>query len=330
MRVSRLLTLTVLLPVSLLAACGTTDAAPAAPPAASSASASSGPVTVTDGRGKSVTLPAPATRVVSLEWNTTEDVITLGVQPTGVADIKGYGSWVTASPLAGTPIDVGTRTEPSLESVAEAEPDLIIGIVGSVPESAMEQMEKIAPVVLLIGADAKRPLELMKENFTTTAKLLGKDAEATRVLADLDAAVATGKQQITDAGKSGTPFSLSYIYAEGNSFSLRMHGPGSFAIAVASELGLTPAWTEAGDEGWGLSTLDIEGLTKLPAGTEFGYWGNADTEDPLADLAGNKLWQSLDFVKNDRVHKMGVGIWIYGGPASAKQWISDVTGAVAR
>jgi iron complex transport system substrate-binding protein len=329
MRPRSLLTLAAVLPVTLLAACGTTDV-PAAAPAASSASASSGPVTVTDGRGKTVTLPAPATRVVSLEWNTTEDVITLGVQPTGVADIKGYGSWVTASPITGTPIDVGTRTEPSLESVAEAEPDLIIGIVGSVPESAMEQMEKIAPVVLLTGADAKRPIELMRENFTTTATLLGKEAQAETVLADLDAAVAAGKRKITDAGKAGTPFSLSYIYAEGNSFSLRMHGPGSFAIAVASELGLTPAWTEAGDEGWGLSTLDIEGLTKLPAATEFGYWGNADTEDPLADLDDNRLWKSLDFVKNDRVHKMGVGIWIYGGPASAKQWISDVTGAVAQ
>jgi iron complex transport system substrate-binding protein len=225
---------------------------------------------------------------------------------------------------------VGTRTEPSLESVADVEPDLIIGIVGSVPEAAMEQMEKIAPVVLLTGADASRPIELMRENFTTTAKLLGKEAAAQTVLADLDAAVAAGKKKITDAGKAGTPFSLSYIYAEGNSFSLRMHGPGSFAIAVASELGLKPAWTEAGDEGWGLSTLDLEGLTKLPAATEFGYWGNADTEDPLADLADNKLWKSLDFVKSDRVHKMGVGIWIYGGPASAKQWIGDVTGAIVK
>lgn len=319
--------LTALIPLLLLAACGTTEAPAAAP---SSSPATTGPITVTDGRGKEVTLPGPAQRVVSLEWNTTEDVITLGVQPTGVADIKGYSSWVTAAPITGDPVDVGTRNEPSLESVAGVEPDLIIGIVGSVPEAAMEQMEKIAPVVLLTGADASRPIELLKENFNTTARLLGKEAEAEAVLADLDAAIAAGKQQITDAGKAGTPFSLSYIYAEGNSFSLRMHGPGSAAIALASGIGLEPAWAEAGDAGWGLSTLDLEGLTKLPAGTEFGYWGNADTPDPLADLAGNKLWESLDFVKGDRVHRLGVGIWIYGGPASAKQWIADVTGAIAK
>lgn len=325
----RLLTTVLTVPLLALAGCGTTDAPRAVDTAAAGPTASSsGPITVTDGRGAQVTLDAPATRVVSLEWNTTEDVITLGVQPVGVADVKGYGSWVTASPITGTPVDVGTRTEPSLESVAEAEPDLIIGIVGSVPESAMAQLEKIAPVVLLTGADASRPLELMRENFTTTATLLGKEAEAAAVLADLDAAIAAGTAAISEAGRAGTPFSLSYIYAEGNSFSLRMHGPGSSAIALASRLGLQPAWSEAGDEAWGLSTLDLEGLTRLPADTEFGYWGNSDTEDPLADLAGNKLWRSLPFVEADRVHRMGVGIWIYGGPASAKQWITDVVTAV--
>jgi iron complex transport system substrate-binding protein len=329
MRRRQLLTALLAVPLLGVAACGTTDAPVSAATPAGTPAAASGPVTVTDARGKEVTLPAPATRVVSLEWNTTEDVVTLGVQPVGVADIKGYGSWVTAAPLTGAPVDVGTRTEPSLESVAEAEPDLILGILGSVPESAMAQMEKIAPVVLLTGADASRPLDLMRENLTTTATLLGKQAQAESVLSDLDAALAAGRQAIEEAGKAGTPFSLSYIYAEGNSFSLRMHGPGSAAIALATELGLTPAWTEPGDKGWGLSTLDLEGLTKLPQGTEFGYWGNADTADPVADLTGNKLWNSLPFVKAQRVHRMGVGIWIYGGPASAKQWIADVVGAVA-
>ena len=325
----QLLTALLPLPLLLLAACGTTDA-PAAAETTPTAPAASGPITVTDGRGKEVTLDAPATKVVSLEWNTTEDVITLGVQPVGVADVAGYTSWVTAAPITGDPIDVGTRTEPSLESIAQAEPDLIIGIIGSVPESAIEQVEQIAPVVLLTGADASRPIELMKENFDITAKLLGKEAEAAAVLADLDAAVAAAKQQIADAGKADAPFTLSYIYAEGNSFSLRMHGPGSQAIAWASQVGLTPAWTEAGDEGWGLSTLDLEGLTRLPEGTEFGYWGNSHTDAPVADLADNTLWLSLDFVKNDRVHRMGVGIWIYGGPASAKQWIADIVGAVTK
>ena len=306
-----------------LAGCGTTDPAASATPEGSRPAAA-GPITVTDGRGAQVTLDAPATRVVTLEWNNTEDVVTLGVQPVGVADIAGYNSWVSASPLTGDPVDVGTRTEPSVESVAEADPDLILGIVGSIPDGAMEQMEAIAPVVLLTGADASRPLELMRENVTTTATLLGKQEQAQVALADLDAAIAGAKETIAAAGRAGTPFSFSYIYQEGNGFSLRMHGPGSQPMALATELGLTPAWAESGDPEWGLSTLDLEGLTQLPDDTLFTYWGNADTEDPMDALEGNALWESLPFVKSGDVAEAGDGIWVYGGPASAVQWVQQV------
>lgn len=167
----RTLLLTALL--TLTAACGTSE-----PAATESASGSAGQVSVTDGAGKTITLDQPATRVVTLEWGQTEDVVTLGVQPVGVADPKGYASWVTSAPLTGDPVDVGLRTEPSVESIAKADPDVIIGITESIPESALAQIEKIAPVVLLKGADATRPLDLMRENFTTIATLLGKTEQA--------------------------------------------------------------------------------------------------------------------------------------------------------
>jgi iron complex transport system substrate-binding protein len=307
-----------------LAGCGTTEPPTEATEASDAATQAAGPVTVTDGRDKEVTLDAPATRVVALEWGQVEDVVTLGVQPVGVADIKGYGSWVTSAELTGDPVDVGIRTEPSVESVAAADPDLILGIVGSIPDGAMAQMEKIAPVVLLTAADASDPLGQMEENFTTTAALLGKQAQAKDELAKLDDAVASGKAAISDAGAGGTPFVFSYIYQEGNGFSLRMHGPGSQPIALATELGLTPAWTDNGDPEWGLSTLDLEGLTQLPEDTLFTYWGNDDTEDPLTSLDGNALWESLPFVTAGAVHEAANGIWVYGGPASSIQWVEDV------
>ena len=330
-RSPRLLTLTgaVAAAALVLTGCGTTDPAEAEAEGSASprtSSAATGPITITDGRGEEVTLDAPAERVVTLEWNVTEDVASLGVQPVGVADVAGYGSWATAAPLSGDPVDVGTRTEPSVESVAEADPDLILGIIGSIPEGAMKQMEEIAPVVLLTGADASQPLDLMRGNYETTASLLGKQAEAEAVLADLDAAIATGKERIAAAGSAGTPFSFSYIYEEGNSFSLRMHGPGSQPIALATELGLTPAFTEAGDPEWGLSTLDLEGLTTLPENTLFTWWGNDEVDDPTDALADNALWNSLPFVKAGAVHQAGNGIWVYGGPASSIPWVEQVTG----
>ena len=306
-----------------LSACGTTD--PATDETQPAAQASSGPITVTDGRGEEVTLDAPAERVVTLEWSNTEDVVTLGVQPVGVADVDGYESWVTSAPLTGDPVDVGTRTEPSLESVAAADPDLILGISESVPENAMDQMEKIAPVVLLTGADASDPLGTMRDNFTTTATLLGKEDTAEQVLADLDSTIADSAAQIDAAGMSGTAFNFSYIYEDGNNFSLRMHGPGSQPIALAAAVGLAPAWDRPGDPAWGLSTLDLEGLTRLPDETFFTYWVNAGEDDPTAALEGNALWESLPFVEAGTVDPAAEGVWVYGGPASSMQWVEQVT-----
>lgn len=307
--------------VLTLSACGTTDpAADETGPVAETRA----PITVTDGRGEEVTIDAPAERVVTLEWSSTEDVITLGVQPVGVADIDGYESWVTSAPLTDDPVDVGTRTEPSLESVAAADPDLILGITDSVPDGAMDQMEKIAPVVLLTGADASDPLGTMRENFTTTATLLGEEDAAEQVLSDLDTTIEDSAAQIEAAGMSGTPFNFSYIYEEGNNFSLRMHGPGSQPIALATAVGLTPAWQKAGDSAWGLSTLDLEGLTRLPPDTFFTYWANEGVDDPTAALEGNALWESLPFVEDDMVAAAAEGVWVYGGPASSIQWVNQV------
>ncbi|MEE3922723.1 hypothetical protein V2I01_43185 [Micromonospora sp. BRA006-A] len=66
----------------LIAGCGTTEE-PAAVP---SDAASTGPVTVTDSRGKTITLKSPATKVVGLEWGEVEMLVGLGVMPVGVAD----------------------------------------------------------------------------------------------------------------------------------------------------------------------------------------------------------------------------------------------------
>ena len=69
-------------------------------------------------------------RVVVLEWTYAEDLLALGIQPVGVADVAGYEAWVNVEPELGDDVvDVGTRQEPSLESIAALEPDLIIGVL---------------------------------------------------------------------------------------------------------------------------------------------------------------------------------------------------------
>ena len=62
------------------------------------------------------------TKVVGLEWGVVENLITLGVMPVGVADVKGYTTWVSAAKLDAAVKDVGTRGESSVDAIVALEP----------------------------------------------------------------------------------------------------------------------------------------------------------------------------------------------------------------
>lgn len=137
-----------------------------------------GTVVVEDVRGE-VELPAPAERVVALEWTYVEDLLAVGVQPVGVADIDGYDAYVTAGPrLDEDVVDVGTRQEPSLEAIAALEPDLIVTDRNRA-EANLTALEQIAPVLLFDPYDGDQ-LETMREDFTALATAVGEASRPSR------------------------------------------------------------------------------------------------------------------------------------------------------
>src|SRR3712207_8573933 len=68
----------------------------------------------------------PAERVAVLEWQQTEALLSLCVNPVGAADVKGFDTWVSAEELPEDTTDVGTRGEPNLEALFATDPDLIV------------------------------------------------------------------------------------------------------------------------------------------------------------------------------------------------------------
>ncbi|WP_236050856.1 ABC transporter substrate-binding protein [Nonomuraea cypriaca] len=227
-----------------LAACGTTETA-APEPATSGGTAA--PVTVTDSLGRQVKLDRPATRVVSLEWGETEMLASLGVMPVGAADVKGYATWNTAAKLDPSVKDVGNRQEPSVDSIAALQPDLVV--MQAARDSALvPQLEKFVPVLVTKGADAGDDLKRMSADLTMIATAVGKTTEATGLLADLDAALADGKERIAAAGAAGRAFVMADGWKEGSTISIRPFGQGSLVSQVAGRLGLKNAWTGKVDE----------------------------------------------------------------------------------
>ncbi|MGW0333247.1 ABC transporter substrate-binding protein [Streptomyces sp. NPDC003011] len=309
-----------------LAACGTTE------PAADSSAKPSEAITVTDATGAKVTLDGPATRVVTTEWNVTESLLTLGVDPVGVADVTGYRTWNTAVPLTTAPKDIGTRGEPSMDTIASLSPDLVVATT-DLPPAALKQLREVAPVLEVKPADGSDQIGQTLKNVDLIAQATGTTDKARTVREDFEAKVAEARKALTDAGADGTRFAFADGYVTSNQVSLRPYTSGSLIGAVNEQIGLENAWTVKGDASYGLGSTDVEGLTDLPKDTQFAYIGNDGDKNSTpftGALAKNPVWTSLPFVKAGDVHRLPDGIWMFGGPRSMEAYIDAVVDALTQ
>ncbi|MFI1678259.1 MULTISPECIES: iron-siderophore ABC transporter substrate-binding protein [unclassified Streptomyces] len=309
-----------------LSSCGTTE--PAADDAKSADS-----ITLTDGTGAKVTLKnGPAKKVVGTEWNAVESLISLGVAPTGVADVKGYKAWDSAVPLKNDAKDIGTRGEPSMDTIASLKPDLIIATT-DLPAAAVKQLRKIAPVLNLRPADAADPIGQMTENLDLLAEATGTTEQATKLKKDFEAKLAEGRKALAAAGEDGAKYAFADGYVTGNQTSIRPYTDGSLIGAVNKKLGLKNDWKVKGDKAYGLGATDVEGLTELDEDVHFAYIGNDDDKgsNPFTGvLKKDKVWTSLPFVKKGNVHRLPDGIWMFGGTESMNQYVDSVVEALKK
>lgn len=310
---------------------GTTDSerSTAAPSGAASSSAASatGPVTVTDGRGRTVELPAPATKVIALEWGEAETLVSLGADLVGLADPKGFSTWNTAVTLPEGVKDVGMRAEPSIESIMALEPDLVV-LNGTASSALEKQLEGKIPVVFTKGSAAGQDLERLRSDVTLLAQATGKTAEGEKLLADMDAALAEATSRVEKAGATGTPFLMADGWKEGSVINIRVFAKGSMVDEIATAMGLRNAWTQPGDADWGLMTTDVEGVSGM-TDEKLRLFYSASEDDVFAEgLAANPIWKSLPFVKSQRIHKFTAGTWTFGGPASVTSVAGQIASAV--
>lgn len=328
-RLGALRSLAALVAIVLLAvACGNGDeqestAQEPTPPARDEEQPSSigatGGLELEDSRG-SVALDGPAARVVALEWSYAEDLLALGVQPVGMADIAGYGDWVNVKPqLEPDVADVGTRQEPSLESIAALNPDLIITDADRHAD-IVEQFEQIAPTLLFNPYPAPdegvTEYERMVESFQTIASAVDREEEAETVLADLDAHLAEAANRISSADPPTEEVVIAQGFSQEQVPTIRMFLDTSMAVGVLQRLGLENAWNGEPEQ-YGFNTVDVEALTTVEDAS-FLYVAQEDDDIFAGALADNAVWQDLTFVEEGRVHPVGGDTWLFGGPLSAE------------
>ncbi len=306
----------------MLSACGTTEPSK---DDESESQATGGPVSVTDSRGTTIQLEHPATKVVSLEWMQTETLVSLGVMPVAHADGDEYNSWVANARVDDSVKDVGKRSEPSFTEIMKTGPELVI-TDASGPEAIVKQLEKKdVPVLVLDTADGSGQLDLMKENVRTIAAAVGKTEEADTIIGDLDASLEAGKKAIAASDAADAKFAMADGWAEGGNVTIRLFGKGSLMSDLAEGLGLDNAWTGEVDPDWGLGTTDPEGLTTLGDGVRFFYNSPVEADDVFGNqLEKNPIWNKLEFVTSDHLYPLEKGVWTFGGPVSAQEFVDQI------
>ena len=290
------------------------------PPGCDGVATSTGPVSLTDSYGRELELEEPAERVAVLEWQQTEALLSLCVDPVAAADVEGFDTWVSAEELPEDTTDVGTRGEPNLEALFATDPDLIVVEAYTAEDEILEQLaEYDVPVLATKGADAKDPIGNMKNTFELIARATGREERAEEVLAELDAKVSEGREALSGTDAVGTEFVYFDGWIDGANVAIRPFGQGSLVGELGEELGLRNAWTGEVDAAYGLGQTDIEGMTEVGDAT-FLYTGTVDPAgDVNAELAKNEIWRSIPAVADDRAHAFPEGIWTFGGPRSAGQ-----------
>lgn len=282
-------------------------------------------VTITGSNGE-VVLEKPAKKVVVLEWTYAEDLLALGVQPAGMADIQEYHNWVNIdAELDKEVIDVGGRQEPNLEAIAAIEPDLIIG-VGFRHDAMLKDLEKIAPTVIFNPYPEDESMDLYKEMTTTfneIAKAVDKTDEAKKVLNELDSKYEEAKAKIEGANLKTKEVILTLAYTGPQAPEIRVFTPNSMASQIIEKIGLKNVHVPDQFEVFGSSTFNVEGLTKYE---DANYLFTVQDTDNVYEkqLKDNAVWKNLNFVKEDRLYDIGADTWLYGGPLSAETMLNTI------
>lgn len=312
-----------------LSACGTSQ--PTADAEADDAGAGSneaaGPITLTDAAGRTVELDAPAERVVVLEWQMVEDVLTLGLEPVGVADVEGYSTWNSSVPLDPDTQDVGKRGEPNLDAIYATDPDLVITEVYGPDDAVVEQLEEYdVPVLATLGADTEDPIGQMEETLDLIAQATGREDEADAAMADFETALEEGREAIEAADPETTEFAFFDAYAQGSTVAIRPFGQGSWIGEIGEELGLTNVWEGEVDPAYGLGSTDVEGIAEVDDALVLHTATQSETW--LPQLAENRVWTGADFVEEDRLTAFPERVWTFGGPRSGEQVVDAFVAAV--
>ncbi|WP_188190735.1 ABC transporter substrate-binding protein [Nonomuraea sp. SYSU D8015] len=298
----RLAAIAAVLPLLALASCGTTTSSQEAGPTR----------TVKHAMGETKVPMAPK-RVVVLDTDKLDTMVTLGLAPVGAAQAQENQKWPAylGSALSATKA-VGTLQAPNIEAIIALKPDLILGSKFR-QQAFYDKLSKIAPTVF-----TEKVGITWKENFLLDAEALGKKDQAQQLLSAYE----------TRAEEVGAKFSkVKVSIVRFMPTEIRMYGPESFSGIVVGDAGIprpeVQMLAEQQDKRFG--KLSQENIAQADGDAIFySAYGEAAAKSQ-AEVTGGPLWKKLKAVESGNAHNVDDEIWMLGiGVTAAGKILDDL------
>ncbi|MFG1698748.1 ABC transporter substrate-binding protein [Nonomuraea sp. NPDC049309] len=296
------LAIAAMLPVLALAACGT-----------STATQDAGPTRTVEHAMGETKVPMAPKRVVVLDTDKLDSMVSLGLAPVGAAQAQENQTWpdYLGSALANTK-PVGTLQQPNIEAIMALKPDLILG--SKFRQAAFyDKLSKIAPTVF-----TERVGITWKENFLLDAEALGKKEQAQQLLSAYEA-------RAKEVGAKYSKLQVSIVRFMPTE--IRMYGPESFSGIVLKDAGIPrPEVQQLKDqEDRRFGKLSQENIAKADADAIFYTAYGENAAKAQAEVTGGPLWKNLKAVKSGNAHNVDDEIWMTGiGVTAAGKILDDL------
>lgn len=246
------------------------------------------PIVLTDGLGRSVTLEAPAARVVSMAPSNTEILFAIGAgdQVVGRDEFSDYPEEAQALPTVG-----GSFGNYNNEVIMSLEPDLVLAAEINTPEQVQALQDLGATVFLLPNPT---DLEGIYQNLITVGRLTGREEQAGQLAESLGerAEAVTAKTQAIE--ERPTVF-YELDFSDPNApFTA---GPGTFIDLLINMAGGQNAAAML-DTPWAQMSME-EILVQDPQVILLGDAAYGITVESVVQRPG---WDTMEAVKNGQVY----------------------------
>ncbi len=254
---------------------------------------------VTDATGELVTLEAPAVRVVCLTGLCVDTMFVLGIKPVAANDLlhRDPAYWGPDENEIG-PVS-GSFFEPSLEDIAVANPDIVIGL-GGVHDGLRAGLESIAPLFIVnpVGVEG------MLAHVAEIGILLGMQEEAEHAVEAFESRL--------EAYVSGVTAKRSVMVVYGSDVNIGADTVCTPAVDALAHASVYPEEFSGCDVHQPFPSFSVEQLLGIDPDVIFvqTYGFGPTPPEPVSEqLVDHVIWKELAAVQNGEVHEVDFFIW---------------------